>query len=183
MLQNEVWKDVKDYEGWYQVSNLGNVRSVDRTIIQGSRYDHEINRKIKGKTIQPCSAGTEYLVVYLVKNRKRKRCYVHRLVAEAFVENPLNKPQVNHIDYNKHNNKACNLEWVTRSENMLHSSYVLKRPRNNCKKTKTGEKYITLRDGRYRFCIYHKYDKSFDTLAEAIKAKEVYFDAQKYNAG
>lgn len=112
----EIWVDIKDYEGFYQVSNLGRVRSLPRWV------------KGKGKSIQlrdgfylKVDIAKGYERVTLFKNNNRKRVMVHRLVAQHFVDNPKNKPEVNHIDGNKRNNKLTNLEWVTSSENQLHA--------------------------------------------------------------
>lgn len=74
----------------------------------------------------PTDNGYGYLIVGLSKNGKRKNFYLHRLVAEAFIPNPENKPEVNHKKGNKYDNRACNLEWVTRSENQIHAKEVLK---------------------------------------------------------
>ena len=107
----EIWKDVVGYEGLYKVSNLGNVFSIPR---QGThskeKYFLKKNKDRKG-----------YLHVTLFKKCKSFNTGVHRLVAEAFIPNPKNKPQVNHIDGNKENNCVNNLEWVTNEENMQHS--------------------------------------------------------------
>ena len=114
----EIWKDIEGYEGLYQVSNLGRVKSLDRTI---TRSDG-VKIKIKGKIRTFSKSHKGYLYLSLTDvNKKRKTFKVHRLVAMAFVQNPDNKPQVNHIDGNKLNNKAENLEWVTNSENQLHA--------------------------------------------------------------
>lgn len=101
----EVWKDVKGYEGLYKVSNLGNIYSV---------YSK------RNKAI--CLSKRGYLRVELWKNNKGTKYMVHRLVAEAFVENTFNKPQINHIDENKTNNRADNLEWCTQIENHNHGT-------------------------------------------------------------
>lgn len=107
----EVWKDVVGYEGLYKVSNLGNVLSIPR---QGTHSKKEYLLK-KTKTKKG------YLNVTLVKKCKYFRTGIHRLVAQAFISNPENKLQVNHIDGNKENNCINNLEWVTNEENMQHS--------------------------------------------------------------
>lgn len=116
---SEIWKDIKGYEGFYQVSNLGNVRSVDR-VVKHPRYGE---RKEKGRLLKPrkVSKNGRYLTVLLCKNGKQVNHRVHRLVAEAFIPNEYNKREVNHIDGNRENNRADNLEWVTREENMRHA--------------------------------------------------------------
>lgn len=97
--EQEVWKDVVGYEGLYKVSDKGNVFGCRRGEVMKSRMN-------KG-----------YCLIKLTKDKKQKTCFVHRLVAEAFVENPDNKPEVNHLDENKINNDSSNLVWVTPKEN------------------------------------------------------------------
>lgn len=101
----EVWKNIsiKDYEDFYQVSNLGRVRSVDKV--------DSLGRLIRGKIKASTNNGNGYLVVNLKNNGKQKMVTIHRLVAEAFIPNPYNLPQINHKDENKLNNKVENLEW------------------------------------------------------------------------
>lgn len=100
----EIWKEIKGYEELYQVSNLGRVKSLDRVIS---------NRNYKGKLLKSSKTKGGYLQVSLWKENKLKRCYIHRLVAEAFLPNPLNLPCVNHKDENKTNNHVENLEWCS----------------------------------------------------------------------
>ena len=102
----EVWKDIQGYEGLYQVSNTGKIKSF----CQGT------SRILK---TTPNNCG--YYKVELYKNKKGKMLYIHRLVALSFIDNPQNKTQVNHIDGNKANNSASNLEWLTASENQQHA--------------------------------------------------------------
>ena len=108
---NEIYKAIKEYEGLYEISNLGNVKSLPRSTTKGGLLSQE-NAKSK-KAI--------YKRVSLTKNGVTTRFLVHRLVATTFIPNPLNKPQVNHIDNDTTNNRADNLEWSTGSENMQHS--------------------------------------------------------------
>jgi hypothetical protein len=117
----EEWKDIKDYEGLYKVSNLGRVKS---------------NYKGLERLLKPLSKNNGYLFVILYKDTKPTKYYVHRLVAKAFIPNPENKPQVNHIDEDKSNNMVSNLEWVTAKENMNHGTRGLRAGISNGKKIK-----------------------------------------------
>lgn len=109
---NEIYVDINGYNGQYQVSNLGNVKSFP---VDGKR-----NRILK-QEVTKTSSTTNYRRVTLSLNGSIKRFAVHRLVGEYFVANPDNKPIINHIDNNGENNNASNLEWVTHAENMIHA--------------------------------------------------------------
>ena len=119
-MQNECWKPIKDYEGIYEVSNYGRVKSLERVIYNSGTKNglYTIHEKIIKQRINKKRYG--YCELSLHKNGKEKRFKVHRLVAEAFIPNPNNLPEVNHIDGNKENNHILNLEWVTPSENQKH---------------------------------------------------------------
>ena len=115
----EIWKDIKDYEGYYQVSNLGNVRSLEREIIKGDTFQVR-KAKIKGQWLSPDG----YPQVKLSKDNKDKNISVHILVAEAFIpkRNDGQIYEVNHKDTNRANNNADNLEWVTHADNIKYAA-------------------------------------------------------------
>lgn len=112
----EEWKDIKDFEGLYKISNKGRIKALERKVI--GKFNSV--RTIKEQYLTPTDNGRGYMVVALYKNGKRYFKKVHRLVAEAFIPNPENKSEVNHIDGNKKNNYVENLEWVTTKENCRH---------------------------------------------------------------
>lgn len=110
-MTNEVWKDVKGFEGWYQISNLGNVRRIA-----------PVHGKTRCKNLKPWVNTRGYSFVTFNVNGKKTAFRLHRLVAEHFIGDPLDyQTDVNHIDGNKQNNAVSNLEWCSRSENMVHA--------------------------------------------------------------
>lgn len=113
----EIWKDIKGFEGLYQVSNLGNIKSLEKIRIMPNGG----NRIYSQKILIPVMNRNNYLSVQLCKDGIVTRHLVHRLVAMQFINNPLSKPQINHIDGNKSNNIISNLEWNTPKENIQHS--------------------------------------------------------------
>lgn len=116
--ENEIWKDVAGFEGLYEVSNFGNVRSVTRLI---TRSDGKTYLK-KGKHLKPFLTNKGYEYVMLNDfNSKQHLKTVHRLVAQAFVDNQNNLPIVNHKDENKLNNAVSNLEWCTHAYNNVYN--------------------------------------------------------------
>ena len=110
----EIWKPVVGYEGFYEVSNMGRVKSLERKDCLG--------RAVKERILKQTVTHDGYLVVGLYAGGKLKTLKVHRLVCEAFNDNRDEKPEVNHINENKTDNRACNLEWCTRRENVNHGS-------------------------------------------------------------
>ena len=116
----EVWKDVRGYKGFYQVSNLGRVRSLDRVV------SHKKNgtARHKGRMLRPALNSREYLTLSLHKGGEMKTAKVHRLVLKAFVPRVKGKSYCNHKDGDKGNNRVENLEWCTGSENVLHAFRV-----------------------------------------------------------
>lgn len=114
----EIWKDIKGYEGIYQVSNLGNIKSLPRKYKNG-RTEKEIIKK-------PSKLPKGYLRIPLCKNGKTKYYYVHRLVAETFIPNLEKLPCINHKDCKTANNNVDNLEWVSYKENNSYKNHHLK---------------------------------------------------------
>lgn len=116
----EIWKDIKGYEGLYRISNLGNVKSLERKVIKSNGIVQIRKERIMNK--RKNSDG--YYVAKLNVNKMSKSINIHRLVAEAFIPNPLNLPEVNHKDYNRTNNCVDNLEWCSHIDNIKYSSNV-----------------------------------------------------------
>ncbi len=121
-ISGENWKDIDNYEGYYQVNDNGDFRSLDRYVSE--RNTGRI-KKIKGRPVKQWKNHRGYSLVTLSKDGVNKGISSHILVAKAFIPNPNNFPEVNHIDGNKDNNAASNLEWNTRLQNQRHSVYVL----------------------------------------------------------
>lgn len=113
--EKEIWKDIAGFEGYYQVSNLGRVRSLDRLIKRKNGH-----HKRKGKILAQSSDKKGYKRLQLHKNGMKSH-KVHRLVASAFIESYCQNLQINHIDGDKSNNNLCNLEWVTPEQNTKHA--------------------------------------------------------------
>ena len=116
-VMSEIWRDIAGYEGLYQVSNMGRVRSIDHIVKTKTGKD----MFVKGMMKKPTTYKGGYQYVNLQHRKKKKMFQVHRLVAAAFIPNPDNKPEVNHIDAVKDNNCVSNLEWVTGEENNKHA--------------------------------------------------------------
>jgi hypothetical protein len=117
----ECWLPIKGYEGLYEISNFGEIRSLDRITPQLNCFGSISKRIYKGTILSIRKPKGKYPYVLLSKNGKRKTYKIHRLVAQHFIDNPENKPEVNHVDDDKENSNASNLEWVTSSENKQHA--------------------------------------------------------------
>lgn len=149
----EIWKDIKGYEGLYQISDRGNVKSF--------KYGKE--RKLK-----PCKFGNGYLIINLSINGYYNSFNIHRLVCESFLPNPENKEQVNHKNGIKSDNRLDNLEWVTRSENAKHSFDILGRKGSKSALGKFGSNH----NRSIPICRYSK-------LGEYIDEFEGFMDAYR----
>ena len=147
-LPNEIWRDVVGYEGLYQVSNFGRVKSF---------------QKNKVKILKSNVGIGGYLRVILCKDFDKKNCFVHVLVAKAFIPNPEGKKQVNHRDGNKENNLVSNLEWMTPKENIKHAFYTGLR-KSGCKHFRAKFAAEQVREIR-RDCIPGNLERGFKTFA------------------
>lgn len=122
-MKKEIWKDIKGYEGLYQVSSYGRVRSVDRV----TNYANGEKRLYKGRILRTANNTVGYFFCVLCKNGQTKKKYIHRLVAETFLPNPNNLPEVNHKDENKASNFVSNLEFCSRSYNVNYGTAIQRR--------------------------------------------------------
>ena len=152
----EIWKDIENYEGLYQVSDLGRVKSLERDVYYSNGAVHHIEEKI----LVPILDRGGYSYIHLYKNGKMKREYVHRLVATAFIPNSENKPQVNHRDEVKTNNVVENLEWCTASYNALYGTKI-ERMLQNRRSYKLGNNP----QAKSVFCV--ELNKKFDSIRRA----------------
>lgn len=121
----EFWRDIPNYEGYYQISNLGRVKSLQREVINNGLLGEKNRCVIKEKILKPRTSkskglDTGYYRVCLRKNGCYKNFCIHKLVAQAFIPNPKNKPHVDHIDTDIRNNCVSNLKWVTQKENVAN---------------------------------------------------------------
>ena len=149
---DEIWKSVKGYEGLYEVSNKGRIRSLDQVQHRSNGFVM-CEFLVKGRILKPFKTGNknkgQYLTVNLHKQNTDCQKKVHRLVAEAFIPNPNNYPQVDHVDGNKLNNDVNNLDWVTNEENMKRSWNIGLRTyygENNHKAKLTKEQVTEIRN-------------------------------------
>jgi hypothetical protein len=135
----EIWKDVKGFEGHYKVSNLGRVKSCERTVKYfNPKTNNMSSHTIKEKIKKPSAKDNGYLQVTLYVNNKGINKYIHRLVAEAFIENPQSKKTVNHKDFDINNNIVSNLEWSTYEEQEAHKKINGRSVKPNTRKVKVN---------------------------------------------
>lgn len=148
-MNNEIWKDLKDYEGLYQVSNFGRIRNISRLV-----NDNGGLNIIKQKILKPSKDSSGYLQIVLTKNKIRKSYKVHRLIALTFIPNPKNFLQINHKNENKLDNRAENLEWCTHKYNCNYGT-------RNYRCTKHCYHKINQYDNNFNFI------KTYNSLKEA----------------
>jgi hypothetical protein len=168
----EIWKVIPEFNGKYSVSNLGVVR----------RNEHKVYSKKRGDFIQSSKLmatndnGRGYKQLMIQIGKKRFVRYIHRVVAELFIPNPENLAEVNHIDYDRSNNNASNLEWVTKQENMNHSSFSNSKKRNNYGYTgvKRNDSICEKYTSRIRYEGKEIHLGSYPSVKEAVEARNKY---------
>lgn len=160
----EIWKDIKGYEGLYQVSNLDKVKSIEKDIIR-VRNGKEIITHIPEKILFQWKNSKGYLSVAIGSKQSRKLYKVHRLVAEAFIPNPDNLPQVNHIDEDKSNNKVENLEWCTNRYNCNYGTYNFR-----LSEKLKGRKAFWLTKAVIQYSMNGEFIREFESIRDAAKA-------------
>ena len=158
----EIWKSINDFEGFYEVSNFGRVRSIDR-YVNGNGITCNF-QFVKGKILHPVKDKLGYFRVMLRKNRKYKVFLVHRLVANAFIENAKKLPYINHKDENPSNNCVDNLEWCSAQYNVTYG---------NCQAKIT----------KYKIRSVIQYDKNMNFIKEwdSLKAAADFINVAQQN--
>lgn len=164
----EIWKTIEECP-LLEVSNYGNVRKKEYSREVNTRYNGKTIRHDKEKMLKPTDNGNGYLIVSYQDGGRRKNYYVHRLVASAFLPGYEEGMVVDHINHDRADNRAENLEWVSQKENVNRSAERMQKPKSKCRPTNTGEKYITYTrcKGHMRYKV--KRGHYFKTLEEAIK--------------
>lgn len=150
-MVEEIWKDIEEYKGRYQVSNLGRVRSLDRISVQHKHFG-DVFRPIKGKIMSNTIGKRGYAYVHLCNENNARNNSIHRLVAQAFIPNPNNLPCINHKDENKTNNNVENLEWCTYSYNNsygTHSERISLANKGKHRSAEARKKYSEARKGKH----------------------------------
>lgn len=162
----EIWKDIKNYEGLYQVSNFGRIKSLQREFYNKNQYGINSKRKTREIIKKQCLTQFGYNSIGLSKNGVEQKFQVHRIVAQAFIPNSENKPCVNHINCNKTDNRVENLEWCTYSENEKHAY------KNNLHKKHMKGKFGILNPSSKKINQYDlegNFIKTWNSLSEASK--------------
>lgn len=158
----EIWKDIKEYENFYQISNLGNVKSLER-IVCSEKWG---SQKVKEKILKNCTGTGGYLKICLNKNGKTKNFDIHRLVALSFLDNELKLKCINHKDENKKNNNVSNLEWCTHKYNNEYNGRSIRVAETQ--RGKKREKISGRKNSRYKEFVFYE---TFSTTRESFKKK------------
>lgn len=171
-MDNEIWKPVVGYEGLYEVSNLGNVRTCNRRVMYSDGRVFNYKSVVMKPTI-----NRGYVYVNLLKEHKPYPKKVHRLVAESFIDNPLGKPCVDHINANKQDNRAENLRWVTHSENMKNE--ITAKAHKKAYENGLSERIVAIKKKKgiirkvYQFNLDGTFIAEHESIADAARATNI----------
>lgn len=156
-----VWKKVPGYDGRYEASIFGMVRSINRTVYKGRKM---VPTKVRGQLLSPYIGTDEYLRVDMYQNGIRRHERLHSIIAKTFIPNPENKETVNHIDENKYNNTVKNLEWMTNEENVNYGTRIQR------VKEKYGTQVIRISPANQveRFATLHEAEEKTGILRQSI---------------
>lgn len=167
--KEEEWRPVDGFEGIYEVSSTGKVMSLARTIVKHSKNGGCYTQTREGKQLKAHDDGRGYMHIRLYKNNRTYNTKVHRLVADAFIPNPMSLLEVNHRNGNKHDNRVENLEWVSSSSNSIHAVYELCNTKPKPKTVacvETGEVYRSCMEAQRKTGI------SNASISDAARGKE-----------
>lgn len=167
-----MFRAIKGYEGFYEVNELGQIRSVDRVV---ECKDGSV-RKRKGKELKLGKEEGGYAIVQLHKNGIVKTCYVHRLVADAFIANPENLPEIHHINHIRNDNRACNLKWVSRAEQFDDHYRAAQGTKLRVVGHDIDKTFISAHEVQRELGIYHAHAlKVAKGIYKQIKGYKIYF--------
>lgn len=169
----EIWKDIEGYEGLYEVSSNGRVRShdrlIDRTGVGQGAY------VLKGRVLKLRSDRDGYILVTLSSDGIARTFKVHRLVAQAFIPNPENLSQVDHDDGRRANNRVINLKWSTVRNNLLARRSVRVNASGHRGVRKRGERFVAY--ANEPFTKSYKHIGTFDSIVAAVRARELFMES------
>ena len=176
-----MWNDIKNFEGLYQISTDGNAQSVDREVKTGKGIRH-----YKGRLLKPNIGTNGYYYVILSKNGKQKTAYVHKLVAEAFLENPDNLSDVDHINENKLDNRIENLRYLSHFDNASKSNKGKNRYDKHLEKNPKAKNVVGVKDGVIIETIdcakkmVDKYGINYSTLRQQLQKNNCKINGVEY---
>lgn len=173
IIQAELWKVIDWIDGLphiYAVSTLGRIKRMACERVNSKGFV----RRHRERFLSPTDNGNGYKIISFTIRKKRKNFYMHRLVAQAFLENPEGKLKINHKDYDRGNNNVNNLEWCTDRENTIYSAWKNRHPRSKVAASEYG-RGIRKKDNRYEVAIYHAgkqiYVGRFRDIDSAVRAR------------
>ncbi len=178
--KKEIWQNIKGYEGLYQVSNMGRIKRLPKTeYVYNYLSNTKVKRVKKEKILAYKRNSNNYIIVTLSNNGVSKAYTIHRLVAQTFIPNPNNYPQINHINGKKYDNRVENLEWCTASENIKHASRVGLRKTTKKQKTQAKRNLKKANEAKkrkiYQLTKDNKIIKVWDSMSDIFRELHFYW--------